>query len=279
LPMLIDLTGKKFNRLTVLRRADHNKGTDPVWVCRCDCEQEREVEVRGSVLRDGRTQSCGCLRSETSKKRNRNRAGDFTGLKFGQWTVLSQAPNRGQTRYWLCVCACPAKTQKEVSISSLATGASRSCGCLRIPASKHPRGRKVSAEYRLWRRLINRCHNPDYPGYAKQGGIGLQVCASWRNSFDMFFSDMGPKPAPAHTIDRQDRDADYTPENCLWVKSKEKNKDRRRTHWLRFGGEKKTVAGWARMLGIPDSTLEEKLERSQTLEGILAAARHLPLAA
>ena len=69
---LIDLTGRRFGRLTVLRRSGtyHYKrgGSDhtcPLWLCRCDCGAE--AEILGNNLRAGRSRSCGCLRSETSR--------------------------------------------------------------------------------------------------------------------------------------------------------------------------------------------------------------------
>lgn len=55
----LDVTGKKFNHLTALRRS-HDKGGKVFWVCRCDCGNEAEVE--SYKLRTGHTTSCGCYR-------------------------------------------------------------------------------------------------------------------------------------------------------------------------------------------------------------------------
>lgn len=55
---LIDLTGRRFGRLVVIRRSD----TSPKhWVCRCDCGDEGDRF--GPGLRGGKTVSCGCLRA------------------------------------------------------------------------------------------------------------------------------------------------------------------------------------------------------------------------
>lgn len=77
----IDLTGKKFGKLTVLGRTEQRKDsagrTIMYWYCVCDCqknlpEEEREIiAVRGRNLRDGKTISCGCYRREWNKKENR----------------------------------------------------------------------------------------------------------------------------------------------------------------------------------------------------------------
>ena len=68
MPKKIDLTGQTINRLVVIREAGRDKGGRVLWLCRClgkngdDCG--KEVVVEGNHLRDGHTQSCGCLRRE-----------------------------------------------------------------------------------------------------------------------------------------------------------------------------------------------------------------------
>ena len=58
----IDLTGQKFGKLTVLYRDISGKYNGTRWICKCDCG--RGCTVLGTALRDGRTKSCGCYRSE-----------------------------------------------------------------------------------------------------------------------------------------------------------------------------------------------------------------------
>lgn len=65
---LIDLTGRRFGRLTVMERYGRHEVSPGVtyatWLCKCDCGQE--VVVIGQNLRQGATKSCGCLRKETA---------------------------------------------------------------------------------------------------------------------------------------------------------------------------------------------------------------------
>ena len=63
---LVDLTGQKFGRLTVVKRTE-NKGEKPCWLCKCECGNEKVV--RGSDLKSGNTVSCGCLRSEKNSEK------------------------------------------------------------------------------------------------------------------------------------------------------------------------------------------------------------------
>jgi len=58
---LIDLTGKRFGRLTVVKKVP-SKNTNARWLCKCDCGNE--ITVLGTTLRRGESKSCGCLRSE-----------------------------------------------------------------------------------------------------------------------------------------------------------------------------------------------------------------------
>lgn len=62
----LDLRGKKFNRLTVIERAENAKSGNARWRCLCDCGNYTTVE--SYKLRKELTKSCGCLISETSKK-------------------------------------------------------------------------------------------------------------------------------------------------------------------------------------------------------------------
>lgn len=63
---VIDITGKKFGRLTVISRAE-GKGRAAHFKCLCDCGNT--TIVRGYSLRKGITKSCGCMICMNKKKR------------------------------------------------------------------------------------------------------------------------------------------------------------------------------------------------------------------
>ena len=63
------IQGKKFNRLTAVRRVEtDNKKRKERWVCKCDCGAEKIVEE--SALINGYVKSCGCYRREIAKNLN-----------------------------------------------------------------------------------------------------------------------------------------------------------------------------------------------------------------
>lgn len=78
----IDLTGRRFEHLTVVRRVD-NDGNDVQWLCKCDCKDGREVIVKGKYLRNGDTKSCGCIQKQSQslngKNNKRYNSYDLTG--------------------------------------------------------------------------------------------------------------------------------------------------------------------------------------------------------
>lgn len=124
MPKLIDLTGQKFGRLTVIEKVQ-NQNNKVCWKCICDCGQI--VTRQGASLRSGRTLSCGCLKDEKHRK-------DLTNQKFGELTVIKYGnpiyeKSGDKIATWCCKCSCGNIT--EVSTANLISGATRSCGCLR----------------------------------------------------------------------------------------------------------------------------------------------------
>ena len=71
----LDLTGRRFNRITVLSFAGRNKRRNSMWLCLCDCGNEKAIDSRS--LLSGNTKSCGCLAQELSAARMRANVGPW----------------------------------------------------------------------------------------------------------------------------------------------------------------------------------------------------------
>ena len=116
----IDLTGKVFGNLTVLRESGVDKHGSVVWECKCTCGNL--AETRGYCLTNGTTASCGCLKGA-----------QLTGQRFGRLLVENfVTSHKGRihfNKYWNCKCDCGASTL--VPTNKLKTGHTKSCGCLR----------------------------------------------------------------------------------------------------------------------------------------------------
>lgn len=63
---MLSLTGKRFGRLIIIRCNGIDKSNHTLWLCRCDCGNEKTI--RGSSLKCGQTKSCGCLIVKEIKK-------------------------------------------------------------------------------------------------------------------------------------------------------------------------------------------------------------------
>lgn len=68
--MIIEMKGQTFGRLTVIDRAE-NVGKAAAWKCLCECGKTKTVI--GKHLRTGAIRSCGCLLSEETARRGRER--------------------------------------------------------------------------------------------------------------------------------------------------------------------------------------------------------------
>lgn len=130
MPKLIDLTGQRFGRWTVLNKAP-SKNRMVYWNCQCDCGTIKTV--KGASLRNGESQSCGCLHKEIAKqtcsnigKQNKK---DLIGQIFGHLTVLKDSNQRyvNGSVIWECQCDCGNKIK--VPSKFLLNGDVFSCGC------------------------------------------------------------------------------------------------------------------------------------------------------
>lgn len=136
-----DITGKHFGRLIVLEY-DHsdNKG-HTYWKCQCECDTIKIIRKDGLV--NGSVISCGCYKNEQTTQRQFK---DLSNQQFDRWRVIShQGFDKNHSALWLCECECG--TQREVAASSLISGKSRSCGCVKSHGER--RISELLNEYRI----------------------------------------------------------------------------------------------------------------------------------
>lgn len=130
---------------------------------------------------------------------------------------------------------------------------------------------KRSPTYVSWKAMRRRCYNRSYPDFHRYGGRGIKVCARWR-SFSAFLEDMGERP-DGTTLERIDRDGDYSPTNCKWATRKEQNRNHAINRLITIGGKTQCVAAWAEESGIGDSTIRNRLATGWPVERLLEKPR------
>lgn len=101
LSKVIDLTGKRFNRLLVLKldycKKRTNGGKEYFWLCQCDCGNL--ISVRGSTLKNNSTQSCGCLQREIAQSVNTIHGKYNTKLHDIYYSMKQRCYNTKNKRY------------------------------------------------------------------------------------------------------------------------------------------------------------------------------------
>lgn len=105
--VILDLRGQRFGRLLVLDKAPNvtkNGRSYTAWLCKCDCGTEKIV--RTNTLRQGGTQSCGCLAREVHSKAIRKaiqstiKHGDFGTPLYRVWAAMKRRCNNPNAKYY-----------------------------------------------------------------------------------------------------------------------------------------------------------------------------------
>jgi hypothetical protein len=137
--------------------------------------------------------------------------------------------------------------------------------------------------YQSWQSMLGRCYSPDDISFKYYGGRGIEVCDRWREDYDAFYEDMGPKP-DKFTLDRINNDLGYFPENCQWSDITHQNRNKRSNRKITIGDETKTLAEWAKENGISWARADYRLklglspEEAISIIPLRAPAKHGSLA-
>ena len=133
---------------------------------------------------------------------------------------------------------------------------SKSMGLIR---ERH--GLSKTPEYKLWMNVVDRCRNPKNPSHHNYAGRGIQLHPPWEQSFLAFLAGVGTRPSPKHTLERIDNNRGYMPGNVRWATRKEQANNQRKTHFLTYRGETKSLTEWAQQVGLVPSTLQYRVNQ------------------
>jgi hypothetical protein len=200
---------------------------------------------------------------------------DLTEKRFGRLVALRRAASQGRRTVWLFLCDCGNKIEKQ--IDPVVAGRVNSCGCKKREVTRdrslkhgHSVGRKSSPELRARDHAKGRCYNVNDPKYPLYGGRGIRMCEEWRDDFNAFFRDMGPRPKGT-TLDRINVDGHYEPGNCRWATPSEQAQNRRLTLYVDWEGRKLPLVEFARDKGLSYKALHRRLRDGQSLEEAIVA--------
>lgn len=184
----------------------------------------------------------------------------YIGKKYNKLTAIAfdrinyNSKRQNYETFYIFKCDCG--NVKSIRISSVLSENTKACGCLYAIR----KGLSTTPMHAVWSAMLKRCFNKLDPAYKNYGGRGIIVSDSWKNSFETFVLDMGPKPTPAHTVERIDNNKGYCKENCRWATRLEQGANRRNTRLATAFGETKTINAWSNELGLSWSSLHKKLK-------------------
>lgn len=203
---------------------------------------------------------------------------DLVGRVVGRLTVLEFAGVRSRRYFWLCQCSCGRR--KAVDGQSIRNGASQSCGCLarevtsqRQTRHGHTKAAGRTPEYSAWMSMKSRCYEPSQSNFKFYGGRGITVCERWRESFESFLADMGPRPE-GQWLDRIDSNGHYEPSNCRWATAQDQQLNKRSNRRVVVAGEEMTVIEAVRRFGVPRHKFYRYLDYGMSVDDIIAGKKH-----
>jgi hypothetical protein len=200
---------------------------------------------------------------------------DSAGMRFGRWTVVKVVrtlPNHNH----MVLCQCDCGTQKEVNSHYLSLGESRSCGCLRNEktverSTRHGLGNRgnPTTHFTLYHDILRRCRR-----HHRYAGRGIVVCDRWlygeegKTGLELFMQDMGPRPEGL-TVERENNDGPYSPENCVWGTRFDQANNRCDTRLITYKGETLSISRWALKMGVSRAALSNRCTKGWSHERII----------
>lgn len=252
----IDLTGKKFYDLTVIKRCGSNR-YGALWECKCECGNT--VIVRSAELNNGNKKSCGCTKFFKHDY-------DVAGQKYGRLQVIKEAEpmvnKNGHNRMVLCRCDCGRFVIK--LRTKVVNGEVQSCGCLFIEKARG-KGRHNMTNTRIhhiWSSMLWRC------GKSKNY-VDVGVCDEWKLFENFYEWSMNNGYEENLSIDRIDPFGNYEPSNCRWVDNITQQNNKRNTVLYDINGEHHTMSEWANIYGMPYYLVKERMKYGWDIEDAL----------
>lgn len=194
-----------------------------------------------------------------------HRTPNLTGQTFGMLTALNPEHSDGRKRSWRFQCQCGkqcikvgADVTKEVK-----RGGTPNCGCATarlIGRGNTTHGMSKHPAFAVWRSMNDRCRLPTHQAWHNYGGRGIGVCERWQQSFENFWSDMGPTYIRGLELDRIDNNGNYGPQNCHWVSRRQNIMNKRNTI------RDVDVAKLSEQTGISRSTIYYRLAHGWSLD-------------
>ena len=134
--------------------------------------------------------------------------------------LYSSETSKNKRRYGLYKCYCG--NEFKADMSKIKNKHTQSCGCYKMQVllkRNTSHGLTGNKLHSIWSAMLDRFQNKNNKGYENYGARGITVCDEWKTDFVSFYSwaiDNGYKEGLS--IDRENNNSGYSPDNCRWVK-------------------------------------------------------------
>jgi hypothetical protein len=130
-----------------------------------------------------------------------------------------------------------------------------------------------NSAYSVWRNIKYNCLNPNSQQYHYFGGAGITICDEWASSFTAFISDLGERPNGASLI-RIDKSKGFSPDNCRWEVVRKHHQLIKRTIFIEYNGQRKSIKDWAQDIGLSYHAIWKRYTSGYPVELILNSERY-----
>jgi len=281
-PESFNIIGEKKGRLTVVDFIPGNNslGYRAQVICLCECGNT--TVIHRDAFRNANTKSCGCKRRENGYLKSK----PVIGVKKGRLVAIEEILGSSiESNKLKCQCECGNVTV--VIKDNFLREHVKSCGCLKLEGDfqvysvikryNHPvLGKYEKSLYSRYRTMISRCYDSKAKGYDRYGAVGIKVHDIWLNGngkvsgFYCFAewainNDYDSKLS----LDRNNNEGEYSPENCRWVTYKDQARNRANNKFITINGKTKTIYEWMEFYCIAKNTYYHRISKGWTREKAL----------
>jgi hypothetical protein len=163
--------------------------------------------------------------------------GNFEFIEFTEPRIRN---NGGLRKRALFKCECG--DVREYDFTAVKTGHTKKCRLcgnknLRDSVKKHNLIKHPL--YKKWADMKKRCFNPKVDRYNSYGALGITVCDDWKNNFKSFYDwSIENGWEEGLTIERNDVNGNYCPENCCYIPLSEQKYNLKNTFYVEYKGVK-----------------------------------------
>lgn len=121
--------------------------------------------------------------------------------------------------------------------------------------------------HKRWEKMRAYCRDPKQKTYKYVGGLGIQVCERWDNSFEDYLTDVGYPPDTDRTfLERIDKSKNFEPGNMRWVTKTELVQNTNVVTRVTYQGQELTLKQLAKHTDIPYEILCTRLKEGLSVE-------------